>query len=144
MILTGVLMTSCALENVVVSKTGVLVQVMCVTHQEEKLSVKTHLHCAGTTVTGDLTTSHVTCMDMVDWCWLLVSDVLETFNIAVGHGTDGLMLGLTSTQPVWTSQTKCSPSTPLADSLTNSFYKHTNQSGVLAKGKKVTCVMVFL
>ena len=153
MILTGVLMASCALENVVVSKTGVLVQVMCVTHQEETLSVKTHQHCAGTAVTGGSTTSHVTSMVMkylmMDWWWVLVSDVLETFNIAVGHGTDGMMLTLTSTRPVWTSQTRCSPSTQPVASSTNSSCRPTDHSGapvtmIDLQGNTVTILMVGL
>ena len=60
---------------------------------------------------------------------LLVSDVLETFNIAVGHGTDGMMLALTSTRPVWTSQTRCSPSTQPVASSTNSSCRPTDHSG---------------
>ena len=58
-----------------------------------------------------------------------MSDVLETFNIAVGHGTDGMMLTLPSTRPVWTSQTRCSPSTQPVASSTNSSCRPTDHSG---------------
>ena len=139
-----VLMVSSVLMDVRGQEAGVLVQVMCVTHQEEKLSVKTHLHYAGTTVTGESTTSHATGIDMMDCCGLLVSDVLVTFNIAVGHGTDGMMLGLATTRPVLTNQTKCSPSTPAVVSSTNSSWRLTDHSGarVTRIGTKGNTVMV--
>ena len=134
--------------NLVRTRAGVLVEVMCVRHQEETLSVKTHQHCAGTAVTGGSTTSHVTGMDLMD-CMLLVSDVLETFNIAVGHGTDGIVLTLTPTRPVWTSQTRCSPSTQPVASSTNSSCRPTDHSGapvtmIDLQGNTVTILMVGL
>ena len=119
---------------------------MCVRHQEETLSVWTPQHCAGIAVTGGSTTSHVTGIEM-DWCGVLVSDVLETFNIAVGHGTDRIMLGLAPTRPVWTSQTRCSPSTPpVASSTNNSCCRLTDHSGapVTMIDLKVTTVTILM
>ena len=82
----------------------------------------------------------------MDWCGLLVSDVLVTFNIAVGHGTDGMVLTLATTRPVWTNQTKCSPSTPAVVSSTNSWLRLTDHSGarVTRIGKKVTTVTIWM
>ena len=80
----------------------------------------------------------------MDWWRVLVSDVLVTFNIAVGLGTDGIMLRLAINRPVWTSQTRCFPSTPPAVSSTNSLWRLTDHSGawVTRIGDKVGTVMV--
>ena len=78
-----------------------------------------------------------------------MSDVLETFNIAVGHGTDGMMLTLATDRPVWTSQTRCSPSTPPVASSTNSSCRPTDHSGapvtmIDGQGNTVTTLMIGL
>ena len=78
---------------------------------------------------------------------MLVSDVLETFNIAVGHGTDGHLLSLEPTRPVWTSQTRCSPSTQPVASSTNSSCRPTDHSGApvtMIEGQVTTVTILMI
>ena len=66
-------------------------------------------------------------------------------NTAPGLGTDIFVPGQTTTLPVWTSQIKCLPSTPHANSKTISSLRLIEQSGALVGmmggGKWVPSVM---
>ena len=75
-------------------------------------------------LTGGSITSPVTGTGLVMDLWVvLVPNVPQTTNNVSSPGTDGLMLALGLTPPVRTSQIKSSPSTPPADSTTNSSSK---------------------
>ena len=58
-------------------------------------------------------------------------NALETTNTVPGPGTDSILLPLTTTPPVWTSQTKSSQSTPPVESTIYSSYKLIKLSGAL-------------
>ena len=114
-----ILMVSGAQMDVWISDTGVLAVEMCARHQQEPLSVLTHQLSVEMQLTGGSITSPVT-GTIGDWWLLLVPDVLQTTNNVSSPGTDCIDLALTITLPARTSQTKSSPSTPPADSITNS------------------------
>ena len=62
---------------------------------------------------------------------MMESDVLVTTNTAPTHGIDTILLDLVTLQPVWTSQIKCLPSIPHADSSIDSSVTLTEKFGVL-------------
>ena len=115
-------------------------------HQQEHLSVLTHQLFVEMQLSGGQITSPVTYTCMMDLCWLLVPNVLQITNTVPSPGTDGIMLALARTPPVWTSQTKSSPSTPPADSTPFRSYKLIKHSGarVTMIGTQVNTVIIWM
>ena len=90
-------------------------------------------HCAVTALIGGSTTSPVIGTTYIhqEGLGMMEPGAVVTTNTAATRGMDIILLRLMTPQPVLTSQIKCLPSTPHADSSTDNSLKHTEQYGAL-------------